>query len=91
MTKSELIKMLTSILGKVPANKINMSVDKIFEELASALVLDKRIELRGFGSFSLRKRKSRLARNPKNNEVISVNDRAVVYFRSGKELNEQLN
>jgi integration host factor subunit beta len=49
------------------------------------------VELRGFGSFSVRKRKARVARNPKTNEEVRLGDRHSAYFRAGKELRERVN
>jgi integration host factor subunit beta len=91
MTRSELIKKLSSNFSSWPLDKINIAVDTVFDQLSSGLSSDNRIELRGFGSFSIRKRKSRMARNPKNNQVLKLDERNVIYFRAGKELREFIN
>jgi integration host factor subunit beta len=91
MTRSELIKALTKRYANLPLERINLVVNTIFEQLSLALENGQRIELRGFGSFSVRKRSSREARNPKTNEVIKIGDRNVPYFRMGKEFRESLN
>jgi len=66
-------------------------VDTIFEEMASGLSENKRIELRGFGAFSLRSRKARVARNPKTNHTVAVAERFSLYFRPGKALRHHVN
>lgn len=91
MTRSELIKKLSKDFINWPSDKINIAIDIVFEKLSLSLSEKKRIELRGFGSFSIRKRKSRMARNPKNNELIKLEERNVIYFRAGKELREYIN
>ncbi len=92
MTKSELIKLLTKKNTKnLFLKDVTTLVDTIFDEISVALSRGDRIELRGFGSFSVRKRKARMARNPKTNEVVQLDERQAVYFRAGKELRERLN
>jgi integration host factor subunit beta len=91
MTRSELIKKLSSNFANWPLDKINIAVDTVFDQLASGLSDEKRVELRGFGSFSIRKREKRMARNPKNNQILSLDERKVIYFRAGKELREFIN
>jgi integration host factor subunit beta len=91
MTKSDLI---NSVAKRYPALKmhdIKKLVDIIFAEITSALASKQRIEIRGFGSMSIRERKARLARNPKTNESIELMGRNVVYFRMGKEFFNRLN
>ena len=92
MTKSELIKLLTKKNNKnLFIKDITVLVETIFDEVSAALAKGDRIELRGFGSFSVRHRKARSARNPKTNEVVQLGERFSVYFRSGKELRERIN
>jgi integration host factor subunit beta len=91
MTKSELIKALAKRYSNLPIERINIVVNTIFEQLSVALENGQRIELRGFGTFSVRKRASRIARNPKTNEVIKIGDRNVPYFRMGKEFRDRIN
>lgn len=92
MTKSELIKLLTKKNTKnLFLKDVTLLVDTIFDEISVALSRGDRIELRGFGSFSIRRRKARTARNPKTNEVVQLGERHAVYFRAGKELRERLN
>ena len=92
MTKSELIKLLTKKNNKnLFIKDITVLIETIFDEISVALAKGDRIELRGFGSFSVRHRKARQARNPKTNEIVSLGERYSVYFRSGKELRERIN
>lgn len=91
MTKSELVKKLSERFEYLSGNDIKKIVDLVFEEISDALVNDQRVEIRGFGAFSLRSRKARKARNPRTNESISINERFSAYFRAGKELKEKIN
>lgn len=92
MTKSEIISRLSR---KFPAFFLRdiekMIVNGILHEITGALKTGRRIELRGFGAFSVRKREARIARNPKNGEEVSIGTRYAVYFRTGKELREKIN
>jgi integration host factor subunit beta len=63
----------------------------VFEEVTEALVRGDRVELRGFGAFSVRHRTSRVGRNPRTGEEVRVPDKAVPYFKTGKELRDRLN
>lgn len=67
------------------------AVDKFFEEIATALVCGDRVELRGFGSMTVRKRNTTSARNPKTNESMIVGNKGSLYFRASKELVNTLN
>lgn len=91
MTKSELVKRLSKKHGNLYLKHIERLVDVVFSEVTNTLANSGRVELRGFGAFSVRQRKSRTARNPKTNEVVSLEERSVPYFRAGKELKERLN
>lgn len=91
MTKSELIKRLLKNHQNLSLKEVSKLVDVILEEISSALASGKRVELRGFGAFSVRKRKPRLARNPKTNAVVELDARATPYFRPGKEMRERVN
>lgn len=91
MTKSELVKKLLEKYDNLYLKDVRRLVDIIFDEISSALEKDDRVELRGFGAFSIRKRKPRVARNPKTNEKVQLGERAVVYFRAGKGLRERIN
>lgn len=91
VTKSELIKRLTKKSSNVYHKDISKVVDIILEQVAGGLVQGQRIELRGFGAFSVRRRKARRARNPKTNEVVQLGERLTPYFRAGKEMRERVN
>ncbi len=91
MTKSELIKRISARFPNLMEKDIRLIVDSIFGEISAAMAKDIRVELRGFGAFTVRKRDARQARNPRTNEVVAIEPRATPYFRSGKELNTLLN
>jgi integration host factor subunit beta len=92
MTKSELIKLLTQQKPNYTSEEITKMVDLIFETISEALSKGQRIEIRGFGSFTLRTRKGRNnARDPRNGRVIAIDDRVVIYFRQGKVFFDKIN
>ena len=91
MTKSELIKQLTEKFPGFYLKDMREIVDVVFDEISAGLVEGNRVELRGFGAFSIRRRKARMARNPKTNQPVALLERNALYFRAGKELKDQLN
>ena len=91
MTKYELIKILAKRHSGLYQKDINAFVELVFSELIEALKRGDRIELRGFGAFSVRSRASRVARNPRTNEAVTLGERFVPYFRAGKELRQCIN
>lgn len=91
MTKSELAKMIASKYPYLYAKDIQNIIDDIFAEITQSLSDGYRIELRGFGAFSLRQRKPRVARNPKTEQRLELGARHSLYFRASKELREKLN
>lgn len=91
MTKSDLVRKLAERFPNMFLKDIQVAVDTVFEEIAQALAEEKRVELRGFGAFTVRRRKSRQARNPRTNELVDLDERLALYFRAGKELNVRLN
>lgn len=91
MTKSEIIKKLKDKYPNLQIKEASDIVDLFFDEMSDALANKGRIEIRGFGTFSLRKREARQARNPKTGEKVQVKERYVTYFRSGKGLKDKLN
>ncbi len=91
MTKSELIYKLKMRFPKLSEKEIEAVVNKVISGISDNLMLGNRIELRGFGAFSLRNRESHEARNPKNGETVQVESRASIYFRAGKGLRERTN
>ena len=90
MTKSELIQRLAKRYPHLYQRDIEVLVNTMFNEIANALGQGNRVELRGFGAFSVRKREARAARNPKNGATVSVGQRHAIYFRTGKELRERI-
>ncbi len=91
MTKSELIKKMSQKFPSINPETINKMVDVIISELVEALAAKQRIEIRGFGSFLVKKRSSRVARNPKTNEIVVLEERYVPCFKTGKGFHERIN
>jgi integration host factor subunit beta len=91
MTKSELIKILKEKHPQLQLKEVSSLVDIFFDMLTNSLKNKNRVEIRGFGTFSLRKRSARLARNPRTGDKVQVGDRYAVYFRAGKSLKERIN
>ena len=91
MTKSELIKKISLKYPDMFLKDIQILVETMLDEIVEALKQGRRVELRGFGAFTSKKRDARVARNPRTNEEVKVAERVSVYFRTGKELNERLN
>ena len=91
MTKSELIEMLADKLNHLPAKDVEVAVKEILEMMAQTLSKGERIEIRGFGSFSLHYRAPRTGRNPKTGESVELSGKYVPHFKPGKELRERVN
>ncbi len=91
MTRSELIDILAMKQPHVSIKHIEQGVKNIFEQMAVALENGLRIEIRGFGSFALRHRPSRTARNPKTGEYVMTEEKFAPHFKPGKELRERVN
>jgi len=90
MTKSELIQRLSKRYPHLYQRDIEVLVNTLFDEITKALASGNRVELRGFGAFSVREREARAARNPKNGAMVNVGTRSAIYFRTGKELRERI-
>ena len=86
MTKSELITHLSDKFSQLVHKDAELSVKTIIDSLSNALSKGGRVEIRGFGSFSLNHRPARLGRNPKTGEKVSVPEKFVPHFKPGKEL-----
>jgi integration host factor subunit beta len=91
MTKSELIDLIARRQHQLPQKDIELAVNLILESLTEALLADERIEIRGFGSFTLHHRKPRIGRNPKTGESVSLEGKRVPHFKPGKEMRDRIN
>ena len=91
MTKSELIDVLSSKQTQLKYNDVELAVKAMLEHMANTLASGNRIEIRGFGSFSLHYRPPRVGRNPKSGEQVSLPAKHVPHFKPGKELRERVN
>ncbi len=91
MTKSELIERITARHPELSNRDIELAVKTILDTMSQALSQGDRIEIRGFGSFSLHFRNPRLGRNPKTGESVELRGKYVPHFKPGKELREQVN
>ena len=91
MTKSELIERLALQAQHVPAHELEVAVKELLEQLAQTLQKGERIEIRGFGSFSLHYRAPRVGRNPKTGETVQLEGKYVPHFKPGKELRDRVN
>ena len=91
MTKSELIQRLAERNPHLLHRDIERIVQTVFDEIADALSEGNRVELRGFGAFSVKNRTARTGRNPRTGSAVSVDAKRVPYFKTGKELRERLN
>ncbi len=90
MTKSELIQKISKLYPNLYQRDIERLVDTVLGTIAETLQNGGRVELRGFGAFSIRTRKARRARNPKNGTEVQIGERYAIYFRTGKELRERI-
>ena len=91
MIKSELIARLAERNPHLFQRDVERIVTTIFDEITAALCRGDRVELRGFGAFSVKYRPARMGRNPRTGEPVSVEEKHVPYFKTGKELRERLN
>ena len=91
MTKSELIQRLAERNPHLYLRDIEKIVETVFEEITQALVDGDRVELRGFGAFSVKHRDARTGRNPRTGETVQVEAKRLPFFKTGKALREDLN
>ncbi len=92
MTKSELIAQLAERMrNQLPEKDVELAVKTVLERMAQSLANGERIEVRGFGSFSLHYRPPRVGRNPKTGEAVPLSGKYVPHFKPGKELRERVN
>ncbi|MGC3980247.1 MAG: integration host factor subunit beta [Steroidobacteraceae bacterium] len=90
MTKSELIELLAAKQKHLPTKDVELAVKQVLEIMGDALAEGERIEIRGFGSFSLHYRPARQGRNPKTGDAVALSGKHVPHFKPGKELRERV-
>jgi integration host factor subunit beta len=91
MIKSELVQRIAETNPHLYQRDVENIVDAILDEITRALARGDRVELRGFGAFSVKERPARLGRNPRTGEQVKVTEKVVPYFKTGKEMRERLN
>ena len=91
MIKSELVQRLAEKNTHLYQRDIEKIVNAILDEVTNALASGNRVELRGFGAFSVKKREARLGRNPRTGAHVDVEEKVVPFFKTGKEMRERLN
>jgi integration host factor subunit beta len=90
MTKSELIAELAASNPHLTGKDVELIVSTIFSEISAALARGERVELRGFGAFTVKHRNARTGRNPRTGAAVSVEEKSVPFFKAGKELRERV-
>ncbi len=90
MTKSELVDIVAESHGQITRKEAEFVVSEVFDAISGALTEGERVELRGFGSFTVKKREPRIGRNPKTGESVNVPAKVVPHFKPGKELRERV-
>jgi integration host factor subunit beta len=90
MTKSELIEKLNGAEGSMSRQQAESVVNVIFDSMAQSLQDGEKIEIRGLGSFTIRERNSRVARNPKTGDAVEITAKKIPFFKTGKELRERV-
>ena len=91
MKRSDLINLIHNEHPDLSHAQADLIVRTMFDTITEHLASGGRVELRGFGSFDLRRRKSRTGRNPRTGEAVAVEEKSAIYFRTGKELRDRLN
>ena len=91
MTKSELIERLVTKQEQLPPRDVELAVKMVLEKMTHSLVNNSRIEIRGFGSFSLHFRAPRIGCNPKTGASVELSGKYVPYFKPGKDLRDRVN
>jgi integration host factor subunit beta len=89
MTKSELIETISTRID-VPKKRAEDVVNAVFESMKEALLEEERIEIRGFGSFSIREHRAKRGRNPRTGDTVDVDEKRTVHFKAGKELRDRV-
>ncbi|GKT12915.1 MAG: integration host factor subunit beta [Thiomicrorhabdus sp.] len=90
MTKSEIIELIARKQTQFSQKDVEIAVNQIVDSMIDTLSEGERIEIRGFGSFSLHHRKARVGRNPKTGETVELSDKRVPHFKPGKSLRERV-
>ena len=90
MTKSELIAEIAASNPHLRGADVEIIVSTIFEEITHALARGERVELRGFGAFTVKHREARTGRNPRTGEAVPVDEKSVPFFKAGKDLRERV-
>ncbi len=90
MNRSDLIDGLAARFGNLKQNDIDFAANTILDAMGDALFAGRRMEIRGFGSFSMKQRQGRIRRNPRNGNSVTVPERRVVHFKPGKALRESV-
>ncbi len=91
MTKSELIQRIAELNPHLYHRDVERIVTTIFEEISEALARGDRVELRGFGAFSVKQRDARIGRNPRTGAAVQVAEKHIPFFKTGKLLRERMN
>lgn len=91
MTKSELIERIVEQQDQLSAKDVELAIKTMLEHMSSTLAAGERIEIRGFGSFSLHYRAPRIGRNPKTGDSVALEGKYVPHFKPGKELRDRVN
>lgn len=90
MTKSELVEIIAEAHGEITRREAEVVVNEIFSAISDALASGDRVELRGFGSFTTKRRNPRVGRNPKTGESVQVPSKVIPHFKPGKELRDRV-
>jgi len=91
MIRSELIQKIADENPHLYQRDVERIVNTVFEEIIEAMARGDRVELRGFGAFSVKKRDARVGRNPRTGEAVNVEEKHVPFFKTGKYLRDRLN
>jgi integration host factor beta subunit len=90
MTKSELIEKMVESHAILTRKEMELVVNIIFDSMTDALKKGEKVEIRGFGSFTIREREAREARNPKSGEIVNIPAKRTPFFKTGKDLRERV-
>ena len=91
MTKSQLIEKVAENFSNYKKQDVELAVNTIFDSMKDALVSERRVEIRGLGTFKVKQREARLGRNPRSGQNVDIPDRKIPFFKAGRALKVQLN